>query len=57
MPVAIVLSLIDAVSSLITSSVSRFYEEERENLMTSTSILKHKASLHGHRMGKIGLAH
>ena len=56
MPVSIILSFSQAVSSVATSSVSRFYAGERENLMASMSVAKHKASLHGHRIGKIGVA-
>jgi hypothetical protein len=56
MPVAIVLSFSGSPSKVVTSSVSRFYADERENLMTNISVAQHRASLHGHRIGKIGHA-
>ncbi|MBO9128007.1 DNA methyltransferase [Rhizobium sp. 16-488-2b] len=53
MPVVILLSLAGA-NQIVTSDVSRFYAEERPNVMAKMMIAAHSVTLHGHRIGKLG---
>jgi hypothetical protein len=54
MPVAILLSLGGKPSQIATSNVSRFYAEERANLMARMVMSMHNVVVHGHRIGKFG---
>ena len=54
MPVVILLSLPGAQKQIISSDVSRFYAEERPNVMAKMMIAIHRVTLHGHRIGKLG---
>ncbi|MFZ5834982.1 MAG: Eco57I restriction-modification methylase domain-containing protein [Pseudomonadota bacterium] len=54
MPVVILLSLSGAQNRIVTSDVSRFYAEERPNVMAKMMIAAHSVTLHGHRIGKFG---
>lgn len=56
MPVVILLSLPGAPKRIISSDVSRFYVEERPNVMAKMMVAKHNITLHGHRIGKLGHA-
>lgn len=56
MPVVILLSLPGAQKQIISSDVSRFYAEERSNVMAKMMIATHNVTLHGHRIGKLGHA-
>ncbi|MBX4912017.1 MULTISPECIES: DNA methyltransferase [Rhizobium] len=56
MPVVILLSLPGGQKQIISSDVSRFYAEERPNLMSKMMIATHSVKLHGHRIGKLGHA-
>ena len=56
MPVVILLSLSDDKKQIITSDVSRFYAEERPNVISKMMITSHSVMLHGHRIGKLGHA-
>ena len=57
MPVVVLLSLGGTGSEFITSDVSRFYAEERPNLMAKMVIADHGVILHAHRIAKFGHAH
>ena len=54
MPVVVLLSLPGTPKQIISSDVSRFYAEERPNVMAKMMIAAHKVTLHGHRIGKLG---
>ena len=54
MPVVILMSFVSTKKQIISSDVSRFYSEERPNLMAKMTISVHFITLHGHRIGKLG---
>jgi hypothetical protein len=54
MPVTILLSLGSTSNEIVTSDISRFYSDERPNLMAKLAITKHNVILHGHRIAKFG---
>jgi hypothetical protein len=54
MPVAIVISTPGDRKEFITSSVQRFYTEERGHALACASFVKHSIRLDGHRIAKIG---
>jgi hypothetical protein len=56
MPVVVLLSLGGTSNQIATSDVSRFYAEERPNLMAKMMITGHNVTLHGHRIAKFGHA-
>lgn len=57
MPVAILLSLGGRPAQIVSSDVSRFYAEERPNLMARMMMSIHNVKVHGHRIAKFGHAH
>lgn len=54
MPVVVLLSLPGTPKQIISSDVSRFYAEERPNVMAKMMTAAHNVTLHGHRIGKLG---
>ena len=54
MPVAIWLSRSSSAPTLVTSTVRRFYAEERKSEIEELSLFPHQASLGIHRIGKLG---
>jgi hypothetical protein len=54
MPVVILLSLFGSQKGIFSSDVSRFYAEERSNIISKIALINHDVSLHGHRIGKFG---
>lgn len=56
MPVVVLLSLCGDSGEFVTSDVTRYYAEERQNLLAKLMIARHQIRLHGHRIGKFGHA-
>jgi hypothetical protein len=54
MPVAILLSFPDGVSSYVTSRVNRFYTEERPHAIEMVELTTHDFRRDGHRIAKLG---
>ena len=54
MPVVILLSLSNMSRQIISSDVSRFYAEERPQVIAKMALAAHSVVLHGHRIAKMG---
>ena len=54
MPVAIVLSMPGRGNTFTSSTVNRFYTQERENAMALLSLVEHSIRIDGYRIAKIG---